>query len=100
MGRKPRKFEPDFKMKLVLSVLRGEASQEELARRHSVSPGLLAKWKEKFIEAGLSGFAREGRSLEPMSRLHQLESEIASRDQVIGELTLANRLLKKNLRII
>ena len=30
-------------------------------------------------------------------RVHQLEREVAKRDQVIGELTIANRILKKTL---
>ena len=101
MPRSPRKFEPEFKMKIVLSILRGEASQEELARRHSVAPTLLSKWKEKFLSGGLEKFQSEGRkNLQPVSQLHHLQSEIEKRDQVIGELTLANRLLKKDLRMI
>jgi len=39
-------------------------------------------------------------SSEAVSRLYHLQAEIEKRDQVIGELTLANRLLKKDLRMI
>lgn len=93
MARSPRKYEPEFKMKMVLSVLRGEASQEELARRHGMAPQLLSRWKEKFLDSGIKGFAAEGRkSTESVSQLHHLRSEIEKRDQVIGELTLANHL--------
>jgi Transposase and inactivated derivatives len=48
---KPRKeYDPEFKMKIVLALLRGESSQHELGRRHNVSPTMIAKWKDKFLE--------------------------------------------------
>ncbi|PIR23949.1 MAG: hypothetical protein COV44_00210 [Deltaproteobacteria bacterium CG11_big_fil_rev_8_21_14_0_20_45_16] len=101
MARPARKFEPEFKMKVILSILRGEASQEAIARQHSLAPTLVSKWKEKFLSGGLEKLKVDSRrSSQSVSELHQLQTEIEKRDQVIGELTLANRLLKKDLRMI
>jgi len=36
----------------VLSVLSGEASMADVARRHNVNPATVAKWRDRFLEAG------------------------------------------------
>lgn len=59
MGR-PAKHSVDFKMRVVLSVLRGETSAAEAARRHGVSEPSIGKWKEQFIRAGREGLAAKG----------------------------------------
>ena len=44
MGR-PAKHSVDFKARVVLSVLRGEMTGAEAARRHGVSETSIVKWK-------------------------------------------------------
>ena len=51
MGR-PAKHSVDFKARVVLSVLRGEMTGAEAARRHGVSETSIGKWKEQFVAAG------------------------------------------------
>lgn len=82
----------DARMTAVLAVLKGEESLEAVARRHGVSPTSLTRWKQCFLESGREGLRNKSRS---SSREQQLEAEIAKRDQIIGELVVANELLKK-----
>lgn len=69
-----------------------------IARRTGVSEPTLYRWRDEFIvadEAALaSGSGRKG--ADPCDqRITELEAQIEKRDQVIGEYTIANRILKK-----
>ena len=53
MGRSRRmKVAPEDKFRVVMSVLAGEMSCREAARRLGVSPDSVVKWKHQFLEAG------------------------------------------------
>jgi hypothetical protein len=52
---RPPKHPVDVKLKIVLSVLRGESTQAEAARRHGVSETSIGKWREQFLTAGRQG---------------------------------------------
>jgi transposase len=74
------KIPAEEKMRLVLSVLAGEMTATEAARRCGVSPGLVTKWKHQFLEAGAerlkevpSGWA--GRAGDPEQRRLRMENE-------------------------
>jgi transposase len=45
------------RLRVVLAVLSGELSMAEAARRHGVADGTVAKWRDRFIEAGKAGLA-------------------------------------------
>jgi transposase-like protein len=77
-------------------LLRREEPAAQLARRHGVSEATLNRWKDDFLTAGESGLGpgKKGRD-ERDGRIAELEHQIEKRDQVIGELTIANRILKK-----
>jgi transposase len=81
----------------VLSLLRREEAAAVIARRVGVSEPTLYRWRDEFLAAGeaaLAGSSRNG--ADPRNRqIAELEKQIEKRDQVIGELTVANRILKK-----
>jgi transposase len=81
----------------VLSFLRREEPGAVIARRYGVAEATLYRWRDDFLaagEAGLAGSTRDGISNRDR-QVAELERQIESRDQVIGELTIANRVLKK-----
>ena len=81
----------------VLSFLRREEPGAVIARRYGVAEATLYRWRDDFLAAGeaaLAGRARDGISSRDR-QVAELERQIESRDQVIGELTIANRVLKK-----
>jgi len=83
------------KTEAVLALLRGEESVAKVARRYGISTATLLRYRDQFIEAGKIGL-KDGKSAKPeQARIRELEQEIARRDQVIGEYTIANRILKK-----
>ena len=97
MGR-PRKLSPHERREAVLSLLRQEESVEAIARRVGVNQSTLTRWRDEFLaggEAALAGNGGKSHGDPGNRRIAELEREIAERDQVIGEYTIANRILKK-----
>ena len=84
------------RVEVVLCLLRKEETAAALARRYQVSEQTLYRWRDAFLEAGKQGLSKgESGPSEASRRIEQLEREVAKRAQVIGELSLANDLLKK-----
>lgn len=79
----------------VLALLRREEPATKLARRYGVSEQTLQRWRDEFLAAGEAALSGGQNGRGQQRRIAELEKEIESRDQVIGELTIANRILKK-----
>lgn len=81
----------------VLSLLRREEPTPAIARRYGISEQTLYRMRDQFLEGGRSAIA-QGRTKSNArdQQLKELEREVAHRDRVIGELTIANRILKKH----
>lgn len=78
----------------VLSLLRREEPAVKIARRFGVSEPTLYRWRDDFLaggEASLAGSSGNGQQ----RQIEELRKQLEERDQVIGELTVANRFLKK-----
>jgi transposase len=74
------KVAPEDKLRMVLSVLAGEMSCREAARRLGVSADSVVKWKHQFLEAGAQRLQEvpsgpAGRKGTPEQRRLQLENE-------------------------
>lgn len=82
---------------VVLMLLRREESAAVLARRYGVSEQTLYRWRDEFLAGGEAALNAGKGGADPRHRqIEELKRELARRDQVIGELTIANRLLKKS----
>lgn len=93
MGRPP-KFSPETKARIVLSVLSGEVSVAEAARKEKVSEQSIGRWKAEFLEGGKTALAA-GRS-GPSSREEQLEAQVEDLTQALGEAAVELRVWKKS----
>lgn len=80
----------------VLRLLRKEEPVAALARRYQVSEQTLYRWRDEFLAGGRERLSK-GRQTASKSakRIARLEKELGRRAQVIGELSIANGLLKK-----
>ena len=93
MGRPPL-IPAEKKTRIVLSVLAGEMSIAEAARKEKVSEQSIGRWKAEFLEAGKTALVA-GRS-GPSSREEQQEAEVAELTQALGEAHLEARVWKKS----
>jgi|SRR4051794_18431392 transposase len=93
MGRPPA-IPAEKKARVVMSVLAGEMTIAEAARREKVSEQSIGRWKADFLEAGKTALAagRAGSS----SREEQLEAEVADLTQALGEAHVEMRVWKKS----
>ena len=80
---------------LVLRLLSREEPAAQIARRAGVSETTLFRWREQFIEGGAARVAGNGTPKAEAREIERLKRALAKRDQVIGELTIANRLWGK-----
>lgn len=88
---------PEQRTEIVLALLRREEPATVLARRYGISSNTLHQWKDDFIAAGTAGLSSGKRhEKDEVRRLATLEQAVSERDRVIGELTIANMILKKN----
>jgi transposase len=79
----------------VLSLLRREEPAATIARRLGVSEPTLYRWRDEFLAAGEAALAGGNGKAGGDRRIAELEAQIEKRDQIIGEYTVANRILKK-----
>jgi transposase len=95
--RARRRFSAEEKIRIVLEGLRGEDSIAALCRREGTAANLYYRWSKEFLEAGkkrLNGdTVREATSDE----VKVLRSENRELKEVVAEMTLKNRALKKSL---
>ena len=95
MGRR-KDLDAGKRMEAVLSLLRREETAKVVARRYGISEGTLYRLRDQFLEAGKAGLASgTGKGDEQSREITRLQREVGERDRVIGELTIANRILKK-----
>jgi transposase len=88
---------PAQRVELVLAVLRGTEKLEVLARRHQVSANTLRRWRDEFVAAGRDRLTGQGDAAAAALENQRLTKELAERELIIGEITVANRFLKKTL---
>ena len=96
--RTRRKFSSEEKIRIVLDGLRGEDSISAICRREGINPNLYYRWSKDFLEHGkkrLQGdTVREANSDE----VKALRGENDELKQLVAELSLKNRVLKKSLK--
>jgi transposase-like protein len=95
MGKKSE-LDVSVRREAVLALLRREEAGKVLARRYGISEQTLYRWRDEFLAGGESALGSgQGGSDARDRQIADLKREVARRDQVIGELTIANRILKK-----
>ena len=93
MARPPR-FSSEEKLRIVLSVLRGESGIKETARRERVSETSIAKWRDLFVEGGAQALA-DGARRGPSEREVELERRLEQVTSALGEAHVELRLLRR-----
>lgn len=93
MGRPPS-IPAEKEIRIVLSVLAGEVSIAEAARKEKISEQSIGRRKAEFLEAGKTALVA-GRA-GPSTREEQLEAEVVDLTQALGEAAVELRVWKKS----
>ena len=92
-----RKFSAEEKIRIVLEGLRGEQSIAELCCRESISPNLYYNWSKDFLEAGKRRLLGDTQREASSGEVVDLKRENLHLKQLVADLSLKNRVLKKSL---
>jgi len=92
-GGEIKRWTAKRKAALVLSILRGETSIQEAARKHGLTVAEIEDWKEKFLLAAENALRSRPKDEEALK-----EEQIKRLKQKIGELVLDIDILKEAMK--
>ena len=91
--KKRNRYSAEFKTQVVLEVLREEATVNEIATKYEISPAMVARWKQDFIDRAPEVF-KKGAS-ESEKELAREQEHVADLERKVGQLTYEVDWLKK-----
>ena len=92
-----KRYSAEEKIRIVLEGLRGEDSIAELCRREGIAQNLYYRWSKDFLEAGKKRLAGDTARAATSDEVKDLRREATALKEVVADLTLENRLLKKSV---
>jgi len=90
-----RKYSSEEKISIVLEGLRGEDTIAEICRREGISPNLYYNWSKEFLEAGKRRLMGDTKREATSGEVTDLRKENLHLKQLVADLALKNRVLKK-----
>ena len=92
-----KQYSAEEKIRIVLEGLRGEDSIAELCRREGIAQNPYYRWSKDFLEAGKKRLAGDTARAATSDEVKDLRREATALKEVVADLTLENRLLKKSV---
>jgi transposase len=92
-----KKYSAEEKIRVVLEGLRGESAIAELCRREGIHPNMYYKWSKEFLEAGKQRLTGDTQRQADNQEVQSIRTENEQLKQLVAELSLKNRVLKKSL---
>ena len=78
--------------------LRGESSVAEICRREGLNTNIYYRWSKEFLEAGKKRLMGDTLREATAGEVQTMKTENEALKQLVAELSLENRLLKKSLK--
>ena len=98
MSRKRKTYSADFKAKLVLELLEGEKTINEIASKYEVLPKSLQNWKKQFLANASLAFDKSAVVKEYKEQITELEKRSDQLAKKVGTLTIERDWLEGKLR--
>ena len=92
-----KKYSAEEKVRIVLEGLRGETSIAALCRREGIPSNLYYRWSKDFLEAGKHRLVGDSERQADTRQVTEMRTELDQLKQLVAELSLKNRVLKKSL---
>ena len=92
-----RKFSSEEKIRIILEGLKGEESIATICRREGIASTLYYKWSKAFLEAGKRRLQGDTVREASSNEVTELRKENEQLKQLVAEVSLKNRVLKKSL---
>ncbi len=98
LKRKTRRtYSSEEKIRIIIEGIRGESSVAELCRKEGISQANYYKWSKDFMEAGKKRLNGDTMREANTSEVQELRGENTDLKELVAELSLEVRKLKKNL---
>jgi putative transposase len=88
MSNKRRKFSAEFKVKLVLEVLKNEKPLNQIAQENNILPKNLNNWKKQFLENAEIAMEPSKAVKEYKEQIQELEKKVDKYAKTVGKLTV------------
>jgi transposase len=92
-----KKYSSEDKIRVVLEGLKGETGIAEICRREGINPNVYYKWSRDFLEAGKKRLHGDTEREATSTEVVDLKKENDQLKQLVAELAIRNRVLKKSL---
>jgi len=92
-----RQYSAEEKIRIVVEGLRGEVTIAELCRREGIADSLYYSWSKEFMEAGKARLSGNTKRQASSNEVDDLRQENEQLKQLVAELALKNRVLKKSV---
>ena len=92
-----KKYSSEEKIRIVLEGLKGENTVAEICRREGINPNVYYKWSRDFLEAGRRRLAGDTTREANSNEVGEIRNENSQLKELVAELSLKNRVLKKSL---
>lgn len=91
-GKTKRKFTADFKLKVVLEVLKDKDTLAVISKRHELHPNQISDWKKQFLDTAPTLFEVTRKAMPASTEL-----DVALLYEQIGRLQMELTFFKKKL---
>ena len=98
MSKKHRKFSSEFKAKVVLEVLKDDATINEIASKYGVLPKSIQQWKKQFLENASLAFENAVPVKKYKEEIKEKETQIEALSKALGQTTIERDWVLKKLR--
>jgi transposase len=92
-----RQYSAEEKVRIVVEGLRGDVTIAELCRREGIADSLYYSWSKEFMEAGKARLSGNTKRQASSNEVDDLRQENEQLKQLVAELALKNRVLKKSV---
>ena len=99
MSRKMTKYTTSFKTKVVLEVLKGESTLNEIASKYNIIPKNIMNWKKIFMDNAELAMEPAKAIKEYKDVNIELQSKIDDYAKVVGKMTIEKEWLEGKLEI-
>jgi putative transposase len=97
MSKKRKSYSAEFKVKLVLEVLEGIDTVNEIASKYEVQPLNLRNWKKHFLENMSLAFDKSSVVKEYKEEIEELQKDNDTLARKVGNLTIEKDFLEGKL---
>ena len=92
-----RQYSAEEKVRIVIAGLRGEDSIAELCRKEGLNQNLYYRWSKDFLEAGKKRLAGDTAREATSDEVKAIHAQARQLKELLAEVLLENRLLKKSV---